>query len=102
MKKLLPFFCICGAFACSKNSSTTTTPPVTTDSFTVTVVNGYGSGKYKTGDTVHIFSSAYADNQLFDTWNNTDQSLLNAPQEWHTWFIAPARNISFTSSIKTI
>ena len=102
MKKLLPFFGVCCVFACSKNSSTTATPPVTTDSFTVTVVNGYGSGKYKTGDTVHIFSTAYADNQLFDTWNSADQSLLNVPREWHTWFIAPARNTSFTGSIKTI
>ena len=102
MKKLLPLFSVCCLFACSKDSSTITAPPVTTDSFTVTVANGYGSGKYKTGDTVHIFSNAYADNQLFDTWSGDGQSLLNAPQEWHTWFIAPARNTSFTGSVKTI
>jgi hypothetical protein len=66
------------------------------------VNNGYGSGKYKAGDTVHIFSLAYTDNQLFDTWSSTDASLLNGKDEWHTWFIMPARNLSFTGSIKSI
>jgi hypothetical protein len=102
MKKLFPFFCVLFLLSCNKNNSTNTTPSATTDSFTVTVTNGYGTGKYKAGDTVHIFSTAYADNQLFDTWSSADQALLNAPQEWHTWFIAPAKNTSFTGSIKTI
>jgi hypothetical protein len=77
-------------------------PPVVSDSATVTITNGYGSGKYKAGDTVHIFSVAYADNQLFDTWSGADINLLNGKDEWHTWFIMPARNVSFTGSIKNI
>ncbi|MEO6317135.1 MAG: hypothetical protein ABIU63_09325 [Chitinophagaceae bacterium] len=101
MKSLPIVFCLFFLCACNKNNSPGTTPPAT-DSCTVTVINGYGSGKYKTGDTVHIFSVAYADNQLFDQWSSTDLSLLNAPQEWHTWFLAPAKNVSFTGSIKTI
>ena len=75
-------------------------PTPTTDSFTVTINNGYGSGKYKTGDTVHIFSVAYTDNQLFDKWTG-DISLLNAPNEWHTWFIMPGNNINITGALKT-
>jgi len=103
MKKLFVFCCFACLFACSKNSSSSTTTPLAiTDSFTVTVINGYGSGKYKAGDTVHIFSNAYTDNQLFDTWSSSDLALLNAPQEWHTWLIAPAKNTSFTGSIKSI
>ena len=105
MKRALPFLCLVIAFGCSKSSSTTTPvtppPPVIIDSATVTVVNGYGSGKYKVGDTVHIFSNAYTDNQLFDTWSSADLSLLNAPLEWHTWFIAPAKNVTLTGSLKT-
>lgn len=103
MRKLLPLLCLIFLFACKKESSTTT-PPNTTpvDSAIVTVNNGYGTGKYKVGDTVHIFSVAYADNQLFDTWNSTDVSLLDGKDEWHTWFIMPARNVSYTGSIKTI
>ena len=77
------------------------TTVVTVDSFTVSVNNGYGGGKYKVGDTVDIFSIAYADNQLFDKWSG-DVFLLNAFEEWHTWFIMPNRNVSFTGSIKNI
>ncbi len=104
MKKILPLLCLIFSLACKKESSTNnnTTPPTPVDSARVTVNNGYGSGKYKVGDTVHIFSVAYTDNQLFDTWSSTDASLLNGKDEWHTWFIMPARNLSFTGSIKSI
>ncbi len=101
MKRLLPFYCLCILFGCSKNNSTTP-PAVSADSSTVTVVNGYGSGKYKIGDTVHIFSVAYSTTQLFDSWSSTDLSLLNAPAEWHTWLIAPAKDVTVTGSLKTI
>jgi hypothetical protein len=102
MKNAIIILCLAVLASCSKKSSTTTPPPVTTDSFTVTVNNGYGAAKYKTGDTVHIFSTAYTDNQLFDTWSSTDAALLNGKDEWHTWFIMPPRNVSFNGSIKTI
>ena len=95
-------FCLGIITACNKVSSTGTIPPTSTDSFTVSVNNGYGAGKYKIGDTIHIFSTAIADNQLFDIWSSTDASLLNGKDEWHTWFIMPNRNVSFTGSIKTI
>ncbi len=100
----LPLLCFVILFSCQKESSTGggANPPVTTDSFTVTVNNGYGTGKYKTGDTVHIFSVAYNTDQLFNTWSSSDMSLLNGKDEWHTWFIMPARNTSFTGSIKNI
>lgn len=101
---LLPLLCLIVLFSCQKESSTGggTNPPVTTDSFTVTVNSGYGTGKYKTGDTVHIFSMAYNTDQLFNTWNSSDISLLNGKEEWHTWFIMPNRNVTFTGSIKNI
>ncbi|MDQ2863759.1 MAG: hypothetical protein M3R50_08970 [Bacteroidota bacterium] len=88
-------------FSCKKNTDVNTLPPTNTDSFTVTVTNGYGSGKYKIGDTVHIFTSHYTANQLFDKWSG-DISLLNAPDEWHTWFVMPNKNITVTGSIKNI
>jgi hypothetical protein len=102
MKKLIPLLCLSILFACNKKSSTVNPPVVTVDSFTVSVSNGYGSGKYKIGDTVHVFSIVYTDNQLFDAWSSADLSLLNAPLEWHTWFIMPNKNVSFTGSIKNI
>ncbi|MEI9958796.1 MAG: hypothetical protein WDM90_21360 [Ferruginibacter sp.] len=103
MKHLLTAFCVLSLFSCQK-SNTGTTPPVvtTTDSFTVAVSNGYGAGKYKVGDTVHIFSTAYTDAQIFDKWSSSDISLLNAFEEWHTWFIMPAKDVSFTGTVKAI
>ena len=101
MNQLLSTILIIGFISCNKSSTNPLIPIITIDSFTVTVNNGYGGGKYKTGDTVDIFSFAYADNQLFDTWSG-DISILNAFEEWHTWFIMPNRNVSFTGTIKTI
>ncbi len=100
--KQLTFIVLAALLASCQKENGTINPPVQTDSATVTVSNGYGSGKYKTGDTVHIFSQAYSDNQLFNTWSSADASLLNAKDEWHTWFIMPAKNLSFTGSIKNI
>ena len=64
--------------SCKKTSTDIISPVITTDSFTVTVNNGYGAGKYKIGDTVHIFSTAYTDAQVFDKWAGADVNLLNA------------------------
>ena len=88
--------------SCKKNDSSPVNPnPPQTDSFFVIVNNGYGSGKYKVGDTVHIFSNIYSPNQVFDQWSG-DAALLQTPQEWHSWFIMPAKDVSFTGAVKDI
>lgn len=101
MKKLIPFLLAGWLLSCQKDTSTNN-PPSPLDSAIVTVNNGYGSGKYKVGDTVHIFSVAYNSDQLFNSWSSADVSLLNGKDEWHTWFIMPSKNVSFTGSIKNI
>jgi len=85
-------------FSCSK-SDTSSSPPVTVDSFTVSVTGGYGAGKYKVGDTVHIWSNGLTTTQLFDTWAG-DFALLNN-NDWHAWFKMPARNVAFTAAFKS-
>lgn len=102
MKHLLILIAVLGFISCKKNSPDTIPPVITTDSFTVIVNNGYGAGKYKTGDTVHLFSTAYTDAQSFDKWASSDVGLLNAFEEWHTWFIMPSKDVAFTGSVKTI
>lgn len=94
-------FILALTFVSCKKSPGANTPIPTTDSFKVVVNNGYGSGTYKIGDTVHIFSSHYTNDQLFDKWSG-DVSLLDAPGEWHTWFIMPAKNVTVSSSVKNI
>ena len=87
------------AISCKKNN-----PPPSPDnpgSFKVTASNGYGSGEYTSGDTVHVFSKEYSANQLFGSWTGTDVSLLNAPNEWHTWFIMPERDVAITGNVIT-
>jgi hypothetical protein len=88
--------------ACQK--STTPAPDnntTTKDSATVTVVNGYGSGTYKIGDTVHIWSAAIPDNAVFDTWTGIT-SLLQNSGEWHNSFIMPAQNVTVTATTKAL
>ncbi|OQY91944.1 MAG: hypothetical protein B6D37_15830 [Sphingobacteriales bacterium UTBCD1] len=92
------FFCYMLIISCNKPETTNPVPPPATDSFTVSINNGYGSGRYKAGDTVHIFSQAYSSSQLFGSWSGNDVSLLNAPDEWHTWFIMPKKNVNFSGS----
>ncbi|MCO5248799.1 MAG: hypothetical protein M9887_07630 [Chitinophagales bacterium] len=94
------FICI-SLFSCKKTDDSHTISH-TTDDFTVNVNNGYGSGKYKEGDTVHIFSMDYNSDQIFDTWSGSDVQLLNAPDEWHAWFIMPAKDVSFTGNLQNI
>jgi hypothetical protein len=84
--------------SCNK-SDTSASAPTVVDSFTVLVTGGYGAGKYKVGDTVHIWSNGLATTQLFDSWTG-DNALLNN-NDWHAWFIMPARNVSFTGTVKS-
>jgi poly(3-hydroxybutyrate) depolymerase len=88
--------------ACNKktDTSTPTTPtPVITDSATVTVVGGYGSGKYKVGDTVNIWAVSIPTNSIFDTWSGYSNLLSNSG-EWHNSFVMPAQNVTITGSTK--
>jgi len=66
----------------------------------VTVINGYGSGQYNVGDTVHVWAEHLADNVAFDTWEGAN--FLEHPTEWHSTFIMPAHNITVTARVKTI
>lgn len=70
-------------------------------SFTLAVTNGYGSGSYHTGDTVHIWSAEYDSASTFDYWSG-DVSLLESDKEWHTTFIMPSNNVSLTAHIRTM
>lgn len=104
MKFLVPcigFFFLATLISCRKATSATSTPVTpTVDSFTVIVTNGYGTGTYKAGDTVHIWSKELTATQLFDTWASTDVSLLNT-NDWHAWFIMQPHNVSFIGNVKT-
>jgi hypothetical protein len=91
-------------FSCQKSSNgdpSSNNNPSGKDSATVTVVNGYGSGTYKTGDTVHIWSGPASDSYVFDQWTGYSP-LLNNTGEWHNTFIMPAQNVTITANLKAI
>jgi hypothetical protein len=69
--------------------------------FSLTVTNGYGSGNYLAGDTVHIWSMAYDSTKTFTEWTG-DTQYLERPKEWHTTLIMPNQNVNVTSVIATI
>jgi hypothetical protein len=100
MKALLSIILICSIYSCKKNNDPVTNPPNNTDSFSVTVNNGYGSGKYKVGDTVHIWSKELTSTQIFDAWTG-EISLLNT-NDWHTWFVMPSKITTVTANTKTV
>ena len=88
-------------YSCQKDENGTPAPVTNSDSATVTVANGYGSGTYKIGDTVHIWSSPAADSYVFDQWTGY-ASLLQNSGEWHNTFVMPAQNVSVTANLKAI
>jgi len=94
------FLCFILIAGCSKKSGPAgggTTGGTTTDSATVTVVNGYGSGRYKVGDTVDIWSDAIASDSVFNTWTGYND-LQNNAGEWHNSFVMPQSNVTLTAS----
>jgi hypothetical protein len=87
--------------SCQKSSNDDPAPVTNSDSATVTVTNGYGSGIYKIGDTVHIWSNPASDSYVFDQWTGY-ASLLQNSGEWHNMFVMPAQNVNVTANLKAI
>jgi len=80
---------------CNNNGGTNT------DGYSVTVINGYGSAKYHAGDTVHIWSRECSNSETFTQWTG-DTLAFAGKNEWHTWFIMPAQNITVTASFQPV
>jgi hypothetical protein len=87
--------------SCQKGEKDGPAPVTNADSASVTVVNGYGSGTYKIGDTVHIWSNPTSDSYVFDQWTGY-AGLLQHPGEWHNVFVMPAQNVTVTANLKAI
>jgi hypothetical protein len=64
--------------------------------FRLEVVNGYGSGVYAAGSTVHVWSAVSTTNEVVQPWTG-DALLLAEPNEWHSSFVMPARDVRLVS-----
>lgn len=74
--------------------------------YRLTILNGYGSGYYDAGDTVHIWSRALSPIEVFDAWEApvapNDTLLPLRGDEWHTTLVMPAANVTLTAAIDTL
>ncbi|MBP8238966.1 MAG: T9SS type A sorting domain-containing protein [Saprospiraceae bacterium] len=68
-------------------------------SYQLTVVNGYGSGAYEAGDTVHIWAGEFPATQIFAGWTG-QIAFLEDRGEWHTRIIMPAQAVTVTSNTR--
>ncbi len=68
--------------------------------YEVTVAGGFGSGSYRPGATVHVWSAVSTTNGVAQRWRG-DVDLLAEPDEWHTTFVMPARDVSLVTSSST-
>ncbi len=69
--------------------------------FNLAVNNGYGSGNYRAGDTVHVWSKEIPADAVFAQWSG-DIATLADIGEWHTTLITPARNLTLTANFRTL
>ena len=58
-------------------------------SYQLTVVNGYGSGMYNEGDTVYIWSNPDFNDQVFENWSGSATSYMVEGNEWVTRITIP-------------
>ncbi len=69
--------------------------------FTLTVNNGYGSGNFKAGDTIHIYSREEKITEVFDYWSG-DTTQIADPEDWHTQFLMPSKNSTVTAHLQNL
>lgn len=65
------------------------------------VINGYGSGVFHQGDTIHVWSKEYDNSKTFSSWTG-DTQYLNMPKEWHTTLIMPNHDVSITAELSNM
>lgn len=74
--------------------------------YSLTVENGYGSGYYPAGDTVHIWSRELDSIEVFDGWkapvNGDDLYRLRKEGEWHTQLVMPKADLTYRAAIDSV
>ena len=65
------------------------------------VQDGYGSGQYAAGDTVHIWAGEFPNSEVFRGWTGQFQYLIDRG-EWHTQVVMPAQNVTVQANTKVM
>jgi hypothetical protein len=83
----------------TSTSSTTSGSDSTAGTYTVTVVNGSGSGTYATGSTVVIAANTPASGMKFSNWTTDSNGVTLASVSMSaTTFVMPANNVTVTAN----
>ena len=70
-------------------------------SFTLTVVNGSGSGVYGAGTKVSLAANMPADGKVFDTWKiTTGSAQITAPAGFYTTLVMPSADVKVEALYK--
>lgn len=70
--------------------------------FTVNVIDGWGGGLYRAGDTVHVFARALDAREVFSEWRSSVRVAFERSNEWHTSFVMPDENVVVSASLDTL
>lgn len=65
------------------------TGQLTAQNFNLIINNGYGSGNYVEGDSIHVWSARANSAEVFTHWSGDGAKYLIRPTEWHTQMIVP-------------
>ena len=65
---------------------------VMSQSYQLTVVDGYGSGMYNEGDTAYIWSNPDFNDQVFENWSGNATNYMIEGNEWVTRIVVPIGN----------
>ncbi|MCM1144166.1 MAG: leucine-rich repeat protein [Blautia sp.] len=83
----------------TSSTSATSTSTGATGKYTVTVVNGSGSGSYDVGTTVIIAANTPATGKVFSKWTTESQGVtLASVSMTATTFVMPANNVTITAN----
>ncbi len=89
----------CSASPGTPTGATPTAPtasPAPDGTYEVTVTGGFGSGRHAPGETVHVWADVSTTDEVAQPWTG-DADLLEEPDEWHSTFVMPERDVSLTA-----
>lgn len=71
--------------------------------FHLTVLNGYGSGNYKAGTRIHIYSESNPNNNVvFNEWTTNIPIQMDQIDEWHTIITMPNKDVIINATYSQI
>lgn len=71
--------------------------PLFSQTFQLKVNNGYGSTTATPGDTIYIWAEEWGVARTFSHWSG-DTSFVERPEEWQTFVIMPAQDVTIMSN----